>query len=101
MVIWRKICLPKVKPDDLKDGAPKQLLNKALFEVWSVLLADKAPDVICNNYCEGYLIGKFASLLESDQVLMYYLSYGTNGKANMVYIFKTIESWLNKELDVL
>lgn len=96
-----KYAFRKVKPDDLKDGAPKQLLNKALFEVWSVLLADKAPDVICNNYCEGYLIGKFASLLESDQELMYYLSYGTNGKANMVYIFKTIESWLNKELEVL
>lgn len=96
-----KYAFRKVKPDDLKDGAPKQLLNKALFEVWSVLLADKAPDVICNNYCEGYLISKFASLLESDQELMYYLSYGTNGKANMVYIFKTIESWLNKELEVL
>ena len=97
----KKYAFRKVKSADLKENSQRQLLNKALFEVWSVLLADKAPDVICNNYCEGYLIGKFASLLESDQELMYYLSYGTNGKANMVYIFKTIESWLNKELEVL
>lgn len=96
-----KYAFRKVKSADLKENAQRQLLNKALFEAWSVLLADISPDDVRNKYCEGYLSSKFASLLESDKDLMYYLSYGTNGKANMVYIFKTIESWLNKELDLL
>lgn len=96
-----KYAFRKVKSDDLKDNAPKQLLNKALFEVWSVLLADISADELRSNYSEGYLITKFSSLLESDNILMDYLSYGTNGKANMVYIFRTIESWLTKELEMI
>lgn len=96
-----KYAFRKVKSDDLKDNAPKQLLNKALFEVWSVLLADISADKIRDNYSEGYLITKFSSLLESDNILMDYLSYGTNGKANMIYIFITIKSWLSKELEMI
>ena len=53
---------------------------------------------LTNKYCEGYLSSKFASLLESDKDLMYYLSYGTNGKANMVYVFKAIKELIINEL---
>ena len=96
-----KYAFRKIRSADLKNDAPKQLLNKALFEVWSVLLADISADKIRDNYSEGYLITKFSSLLESDNILMDYLSYGTNGKANMIYIFITIKSWLSKELDMI
>ena len=93
-----KYAFRKIKTADLKEDASRQLLNKALFEVWSVLLADMSPDDIRNNYCEGFFSSKFASLLESDNDLMYYLSYGTNGKANMVYVFKAIKELIIKEL---
>lgn len=96
-----KYAFRKVSSDDLNENSPKQLLNKALFEVWSVLLADISPDVICNNYREGFLTRKFSSLLESDKELMYYLSYGTNGKANMVYVFKAVKKMIIDELNVL
>jgi uncharacterized protein with ParB-like and HNH nuclease domain len=93
-----KYAFRKINPDDLKENSPKQLLNKALFEVWSVLLADILPDDIRNNYQEGFLSTKFSSLLESDKDLMFYLSYGTNGKANMVYVFKAIKELIKNEL---
>lgn len=93
-----KYAFRKVKSADLKENAQRQLLNKALFEAWSVLLADISPDDVRNKYCEGYLSSKFASLLESDKELMYYLSYGTNGKANMVYVFKAIKELIINEL---
>ncbi len=96
-----KYAFRKVKTADLKEDASRQLLNKALFEVWSVLLADMSPDDVRNKYCEGYLSSKFASLLESDKDLMYYLSYGTNGKANMVYVFKAVKKMIIDELNVL
>ena len=92
-----KYAFRKINTDDLQENAYRQLLNKALFEAWSVLLADMSPDDI-RNHSKGFLSSKFAKLLESDKDLMYYLSYGTNGKANMVYIFKAIKDLIINEL---
>lgn len=94
----RKYAFRKIRPKDLAEDASKQLLNKALFEVWSVLLSEISPEEIQKNFKEGYMCDKFSNLLENDSQLMYYLSYGTNGKTNMMYVFKTIKELINKEL---
>lgn len=94
----RKYAFRKIRSEDLAENVPKQLLNKALFEVWSVLLSEISPEEIQKNFEEGYMCNKFSNLLENDSQLMFYLSYGTNGKANMMYVFKTIKELINKEL---
>lgn len=40
----------------------------------------------------------FAEKLETDGKLMYYLSYGTNGKANLEYIFRVVTEIINENL---
>jgi hypothetical protein len=35
-----------------------------------------------------------ANLIENDRILFNYLSYGTNGKANLNYVFKAVDRLL-------
>ena len=47
---------------------------------------------------EDYLLVPFAKLLKEDEQLMYYISYGTNGKSNLEYIFQKISELINEEI---
>ena len=87
----------KVKYENGVVDSRKQLFNKALFVAWSVLLADIPFDLLSQKYPQDYLLVPFAKLLKEDEQLMYYVSYGTNGKSNLEYIFQKI-SGLIKEL---
>lgn len=78
----------KVKPNDIIPGAKKKLINKALFTVWSVLLAQYEPNVIKENNKELTLLKPLANRIAEDDILLHYLSYGTNGRNNILYTFK-------------
>lgn len=87
----------KVKYENGVVDSRKQLFNKALFVAWSVLLADIPYDLLSQKYPQDYMLVPFAKLLKKDEQLMYYVSYGTNGKSNLEYIFYKI-SELIKDL---
>jgi len=84
---FRKIQLKDIEPDSYK-----QLINKALFVCCSILLADYDNDKIRKLNEENALTGLIADKIENDNHLLYYLSYGTNGKANLLYTFEVLDT---------
>ncbi len=94
----RKYAFRKVTPIDLEPNAHKQLINKALFVSISTQLANFDPERIANNNAERLLLEPLANRIIEDKDLMYYLSYGTNGKANLIYTFAAIKELINYHL---
>jgi hypothetical protein len=88
----------KVRPKDLLPEARKQLINKALFVACSVLLSYEDPLQIKEKNNEFALVEPLANLIEQDQQLLDYLSYGTNSKNNLIYAFAQIEKLINSIL---
>lgn len=93
-----KYAFRKVKNEHIGDDTRKQLFNKALFVAWSVLLADIPYEVITQKYPQNYLLPIFVKRLEQNSELMYYLSYGTNGKANLEYVFASVSKIIKEHL---
>lgn len=85
----------KLKYEDSVVDSKKQLFNKALFVAWSVILADIPFDILSQKYPQDYLLVPFAKLLKDDEQLMYYISYGTNGKSNLEYVFQKVSELIN------
>jgi hypothetical protein len=94
----QKYAFRKVQPADLEPLAYKQLVNKALFASWSVLLADHPHEKIISMNSEKRLLGPLANQIKQDRTLWYYLSYGTNGKANLLYTFQEAENIILEHL---
>lgn len=88
----------KVLPKHLTPVASKQLINKALFVVCSVLLSQyDFEDIKANNAADSLTL-PLANLIEDDRSLHNYLSYGTNGKINLQYAFEAIEGLIKTQL---
>lgn len=90
----------KVSPNDIKPSSYKQLLNKALFVCWSVLLSKYDPDYIMSNNEQGCLLSPLADKIKNDYKLFNFLSYGTNSKANLQYVFGEAEKIIQQYLKV-
>ncbi|WP_343585523.1 DUF262 domain-containing protein [Flavobacterium sp.] len=94
----KKYAFRKVRTHDLQPGASKQLINKALFVSWSVCLANYNPEEIKEKNSEYKLLSLLASEIESDLELLNYLSYGTNGRNNLLYVFGSVENLIQNNL---
>lgn len=88
----------KLKYENGVVDSQKQLFNKALFVAWSVLLADIPHNLLSQKYSQDCLLEPFAELLNTDNQLMYYISYGTNGKSNLEYIFHKVSDLINEKI---
>ena len=86
-LIGSKYAFRKIQNKDIQPNSYKQLINKALFVCCSILLADYDSEIIASNNNANSLTNLIADKIESDKQLIYYLSYGTNGKANLLYTF--------------
>lgn len=75
---FRKCLLKHLEPD-----ARKQLINKALFVSWSVLLADISNEELKSKYEEGSLAKPMAEKITNDSLLFNYITFGTNGRINI------------------
>ena len=93
-----KYAFRKVTPNDLKPNAYKQLINKALFVSCSVLLAYYDNDRVTSLNAEKVLLQPLANKIIEDQQLMNYLSYGTNGRANLLYAFDSVNNIIRENL---
>lgn len=91
---FRKIMLRHLQPE-----ANKQLINKALFVSWSVLLAPFETKEIESKYSTQLLAEPLANSIENDKDLFNYLSYGTNGKANLQKAFEAAKTIIQQNLD--
>ncbi|MDR3128991.1 MAG: DUF262 domain-containing protein [Tannerellaceae bacterium] len=94
-----KYAFRKVRTKDLKRDASKQLINKALFVSWSVLLADYDPERVKRKNKRGVLKNPIAKMIEEDSELWTYLSYGTNGKSNLLCAFSRAEKLIKAQLN--
>jgi hypothetical protein len=97
-VFGRKHAFRKIMIKDLEPNAYKQLLNKALFVCCSVLLSKYDPAVIQAKNPHLSLLYPLAKKIGDDFRLLNYLSYGTNGKANLQYAFAEIEKLIEEHL---
>lgn len=87
----------KCLPQHLKPGERRQVINKALFLVWALLLAGVSYEKVILLE-EGTLALDLAKMIEEDNALFAYLTYGTNGKANLKYIFGVCSKLLNEKI---
>ena len=78
----------------------KQLFNKALFVAWSVQLADIPHVQLAQKYPQDYLLEPFARLMKEDEQLMYFISYGTNGKSNLEYTFLKVAELIKEKIEL-
>jgi hypothetical protein len=94
----RKFAFRKVRLNDIKPNSYKQLINKALFVCWSILLADYNSEQIKKSNEEMVLLEPLARNIEEDIDLLNFLSYGTNGKSNLLYVFNSAKKIINEHL---
>ncbi|WP_421872997.1 DUF262 domain-containing protein [Marinoscillum sp.] len=89
----------KITPDDLEPYAYKQLINKALFASLSVLLSEFDHEEIKNQNSQNSLQMPLAELIEDDGEFWNFLSYGTNGRSNLLYSFGKVQELINQHLN--
>lgn len=96
--LFGKYTFRKILPKHLVPKSRKQLINKALFVSWAVLLSQYDPIKIKSNNKSNQLVQPLANILESDRDLYNYLSYGTNGKVNLQSAFTAAKELISKHL---
>lgn len=89
-LIGRKYAFRKIQTKDIQPDSHKQLINKALFVCCAVLLADYDNEIVLEKNAAFSMTNLIAEKIENDSQLIYYLSYGTNGKANLLYTFNVL-----------
>jgi len=96
-LIGGRYAFRKILPDTT---TRKQILNKALFVVTSLLLSQYPYEKVAIYNKEGQLIEVIADKIFEDSKLYNYLSYSTNSKANMLYIFDTFNDLFTKNIEI-
>jgi uncharacterized protein with ParB-like and HNH nuclease domain len=92
---FRKCRVEHIAPD-----AKRQLINRALFVSWSVLLSGfKHSDVVKANKGES-LAMLAAEKLTIDPALFNFLTYSTNSRVNIQAAFKAAEEVIQKNLKI-
>jgi hypothetical protein len=94
----KKYAFRKVRTHDLIPSASKQLINKALFVSWSVSLANYNHEIVQQNNDEKSLLHPLALEIETNFELLNYLSYGTNGRNNLLYVFGSVANLIQNNL---
>lgn len=95
----RKYAFRKVRPFDLAPTANKQLINKALFVSWSVLLSRYDHNQIRSLNPEKALLEPLAQNIFEDRDFLNFLSYGTNGRNNLLYVFDKVQEIIEENLN--
>jgi len=90
-LLGRRYAFRKILPATIHPDAYKQLINKALFVCISILLADYEYEKIISCNDKNSLLFPLAEKIQSDSQLLNYLSYGTNSKANLLYIYSVLK----------
>jgi len=88
----------KCKVEHIHSNAYRQLINKALFVSWGVLLCEiDSKKLKVSNTLESFAM-PLAEKVSNENDLFLYLSYSTNSKANIQASFKAAEQVISKNL---
>jgi len=90
---FRKTLINHVHP-----GAYRQLINKALFVSWTVLLSDFPTEIANQRLPFQSLARPLATEITNNPELFSMLTYSTNAKANLVYAFEVADRLINSYL---
>lgn len=99
--LFGRYAFRKIKEEHIGEFTKKQLINKALFVSWSVLLSMYIPDHIKNKTIKNNLVHPLAKIISTDDTLFKYLTYGTNGKINIQEVFKACEILMSQNLELI
>lgn len=98
--LFGRYCFRKCKVEHIQADAYRQLINKALFVSWSVLLSEFETAKLKFENASESLALPLAEKISTENQLFLYLSYSTNSKANIQAAFqaaKDIISKINKQ----
>ena len=95
-LIGPRYAFRKIRPNDTLPTSYKQLINKALFVCTSILLADYECEKLMSQNEKSVLLFPLANKINEDPQLIYYLSYGTNGRANLLYTYSVLKELFTK-----
>lgn len=88
----------KCKVEHINSSAYRQLINKALFVSWGVLLAEyDIASLQVSNAFESFSL-PLAQKVSNENELFLFLSYSTNSKANIQAAFKAAEQLISVNL---
>ncbi|MEN2800467.1 DUF262 domain-containing protein [Capnocytophaga sputigena] len=99
-LIGGRYAFRKILPESINPNARKQILNKALFVVTSVLLSRCPYEKVVTYNKERQLTEVIANKIAEDGQLYNYLTYSTNSKANMLYIFDTFNELFTTNIEI-
>ena len=99
-LIGGRYAFRKILPESINPNARKQILNKALFVVTSVLLSRCPYEKVVTYNKERQLTEVIANKIAEDGQLYNYLTYSTNSKANMLYIFDTFNELFATNIEI-
>ena len=99
-LIGGRYAFRKIVPESINPNARKQILNKALFVVTSVLLSRCSYEKVVTYNKERQLTEDIANKIAEDGQLYNYLTYSTNSKANMLYIFDTFNELFATNIEI-
>lgn len=97
-LLGQRYAFRKIRSTDLEPNAYKQLINKALFVSISVLLSQYTPESIRATNEEFRLLKPLARAIENDNTFLNFLSYGTNGRNNVLYAFHKVQQIISENL---
>ncbi|MDR2864272.1 MAG: DUF262 domain-containing protein [Spirochaetaceae bacterium] len=96
--LFGRYCFRKCKVEHINTNAYRQLINKALFVSWSVLLNElDIEEVKSKNQFES-LAMPLAEKVSNENELFLFLSYSTNSKVNIQAAFQAATEIINKNL---
>ena len=99
-LIGGRYAFRKILPEGIVSTARKQILNKALFVVTSLLLSQYPYEEVIRYNKKEQLTEVIADKIFEDSKLYNYLSYSTNSKANMLYIFDTLNELFTTNIEI-
>lgn len=88
----------KCKVEHINTSANRQLINKALFVSWAVLLSEFDFDKIYSSYKFETLALPLAEKVTNENDLFMYLTYSTNSKVNIQAAFKHVQELISINL---
>lgn len=99
-LIGGRYAFRKILLGSMVSTARKQILNKALFVVTSLLLSQYPYEKVIRYNKKEQLTEVIADKIFEDSKLYNYLSYSTNSKANMLYIFDTFNELFTTNIEI-
>lgn len=95
--LFGKHAFRKVSKETTEESQ-RSLINKALFVSWSVVLSRYDTDFIVAKFKKNSFVSILGEAIATDDKLLHFLSYGTNGSQNIYYTFDKVESLVKENI---